>query len=212
MKVAVIGKIGAGKSMLVRLLAERLHSSWVQIDCDAWVHHLYANNEPKLVNALRSHPDWYDPELGKLDKQRIATAFVKDVDACRPSPGLQALSNALDQMLRDKIFSSGENVIVELTAPSWGLQNIFDMVIEVTCAESIRYKRAVEREVAKHGVERKYALDYLIKVSFFQNKHYSYPSNGVEFDTTMTMTVPNCRSVAWLDKRAGQIAEMLNNA
>ncbi|MDE5795588.1 MAG: dephospho-CoA kinase [Muribaculaceae bacterium] len=145
--VGIAGGIGAGKSVVSRVLRLRGYKVY---DCDSRARELMDTS----VDIKEALCRWCGEEIinpeGCIDRVRLGKLFFADA-------GLRSRVNALvHERVREDVErfvteSEGAAVFVEAAVMvTSGLADICDMVLWVTAPETVRIKRAMERD----GMER----------------------------------------------------------
>ncbi|MDE5876847.1 MAG: dephospho-CoA kinase [Muribaculaceae bacterium] len=144
--IGIAGGIGAGKSVVSRVLRLRGYRVY---DCDSRARDLMETS----VDIKEALCQWCGDKVigadGRIDRVRLGELFFADTD-------LRSRVNALvhervrEDVKRFVAESEGAAVFVEAAVMATsGLADICDMVLWVTAPESVRVRRAMERDGMK---------------------------------------------------------------
>lgn len=136
MKIAIVGGIGSGKSIVLKKLADMGQNV---CDCDE----IYAD-----ICAKKEYIDLIDKEFGcavdgKIDKSRLGNIVFSDKEKLKR---LNAISHPLIFARLDGIYAESDGkLFVEVSAFDETMVDYFDEIVLVKSAADTRIKRVANR-------------------------------------------------------------------
>ncbi len=158
--VGVTGSLGAGKSALCRLLAER---GLAVLDADQTSREVTAPGEAVLAELKREFGADILDRSGRLDRARLAVRALADpaardrLQAILHPPIRRALAGAVREL-----GAAGQRIVVIEAAMilEGGQRDFYDLLVVVTAPTALKLARAAGRGMPVAEAERRLALQW----------------------------------------------------
>ena len=151
--VGLTGGIGAGKSTVARMLADR---GAVLIDADDLARKAVQPGTGGFAAVLEAFGQGYAAPDGQIDRGRLAALVFEDPEARRRLEAIIHPQVARLFVEATEPYRSTDQVVVYVVPllVEAGLHDMFDVVVNVTAAEDVRVARLVADRGMSEGAAR----------------------------------------------------------
>jgi dephospho-CoA kinase len=153
-KIGLTGGIGAGKSTVARLFAER---GAIVVDADALAREVVAPGTPGLREVVESFGDGVLRPDGSLDREALGRIVFNDPDKRKT---LESITHPrIGERTKELFDSAGEDDVVVHDVPllvELGMAPLYDAVVVVEAPDDVRLERlegrGLPREQARERI------------------------------------------------------------
>ncbi len=148
-KIGICGYMGAGKSVVAQLLADKFNAELIVADCEA---KMLMDSSTEIKSQLSSL--FGVVEDGRIDYKKLGGIVFGCRDSMDKLNGV--VHPPLIELLKNRVVNSDKSVILDAALiPLWGIEDSFDLSFWVNAPVNTRISRIMQR----NGFDRSLAKE-----------------------------------------------------